>query len=176
MHQAHAWMYETCCCCDGGAKGTASSGGPLASPAGPLGYAPVILRWSGLVCALRRVLVDAMSVLRATPVIYQSHHPPSAGCAGSHNSRPNQQWTNRPAYPVDRISTRYSIYPLIDVISFSKHTSNTNGVLYHPAYHAVKRVLLCFVCTGLAVDLASIRPVHTSSHLQDSRTPHLYAH
>ena len=70
MPQVHAWMYEDCCCCDGGVKGTTSSGGPLASPADPLGYAPVILRWSGLVRASRRVLVDAMSVLRATPVTY----------------------------------------------------------------------------------------------------------
>ena len=39
---------------------------PRVRPAAPLGSAPVILRWSGLVHATGRVPVDAMGGLRAT--------------------------------------------------------------------------------------------------------------
>ena len=45
---------------------------PRARPAAPLGSAPVILRWSGLVHAIRHVLVDAMCVLLTTPVVLES--------------------------------------------------------------------------------------------------------
>ena len=72
MGQNTTWTYEDC------ARSTAirdrtrhlrwSGVVPRARPAVPLGSAPVILRWYELVYPSGGMLVDAMSVLPATPV------------------------------------------------------------------------------------------------------------
>ena len=71
MGQNTTWTYEDC------ARSTVRQSGVVqrVRSAVPLGSAPVILRWSGLVHAVRRVLVDAMCVLLTTPVVLGS--PPS---------------------------------------------------------------------------------------------------
>ena len=69
MGQNTTWTYEGC------ARSTAAQQPGVVQrvrPAVPLGSAPVILRWSGLVHAVRRVLVDAMCVLLTTPVVLGS--------------------------------------------------------------------------------------------------------
>ena len=78
MGQNTTWTYEDC------ARSTVirdrtrylrwSGVVPRVRPAVPLGSAPVILRWLGLVQqhAVRRVLVDAMCVLLTTPVVLKS--------------------------------------------------------------------------------------------------------
>ena len=70
MGQNTTWTYEDC------ARSTVirdrtrylrwSGVVPRVRPAVPLGSAPVILRWSGLVHVTGRVPVDAMCVLLAT--------------------------------------------------------------------------------------------------------------
>ena len=69
MGQNTTWTYEVC------ARSTAVRQPGVVQrvrSAVPLGSAPVILRWSGLVHAVRRVLVDAMCVLLTTPVVLES--------------------------------------------------------------------------------------------------------
>ena len=66
------------------------------------------------------MLVDAMSVLPATPVATGGwgQLPPKAGCAGPHRVAPNSSGLARPADPVVGYRPYIVLYLIIDIISY----------------------------------------------------------